>query len=267
MSDVPVQEEAISWQLDPAHPGVRSRRLLDRSRGRSRVFEFGLREIDPGAELPLHATAQAELVFVLGGRAGMRIGGTRVELGARASAYVRPGMPRAVEALGPEPLRYAYTYACERLGHDTRRRPVPPERAGETPPETWLRWEETREWAPVEPSKGLRVRFRRVMDPERRVEMIAGIGDIDPATHYTRHFHDQPEIYYILGGEGIVWVGEEEVPVRRGSTLYIDSRVVHGADSLGREPLSIFYVYGCEVAGHAVNWTAVEEIYAEPRAR
>jgi mannose-6-phosphate isomerase-like protein (cupin superfamily) len=97
--------------------------------------------------------------------------------------------------------------------------------------------------------------------------MIAGIGDIDPGTHYTRHFHDQPEIYYILGGEGIVWVGDEEVAVRRGSTLYIDSRVVHGADSLGREPLSIFYVYGCEAAGHAVNWTAVEEIYAEPRAR
>jgi mannose-6-phosphate isomerase-like protein (cupin superfamily) len=105
------------------------------------------------------------------------------------------------------------------------------------------------------------------MDPERRVEMIAGIGDIDPGTHYTRHFHDQPEIYYILGGEGIVWVGDEEVAVHRGSTLYIDGRVVHGADSLGREPLSIFYVYGCETAGHDVNWTAVEELYSEPRAR
>ena len=31
--------------------------------------------------------------------------------------------------------------------------------------------------------------------------------------------------------------------------------------------MRIFYVYGCEAAGRAVNWTAVEAIYSEPRAR
>ena len=269
MTDLDVREESVPWETDPSHVGVRSKVLLDRARGDSRVFVFGLRELAPGATLGLHATGQAELDFVLRGRARVRIGGGEAELGERASVYVPPGMPRAVEALGPGPLRYAYTYACERLGHAIEWTPVDPAgpEARAAPPKTWMGWEETEPWAPVEAAKGLRVRYKRVMDRARRVEMIAGIGDIDPGTHYTRHFHDQPEIYYILGGEGIVWAGDAEVPVRRGSTLYIDARVVHGADSLGHEPLSIFYVYGCETAGHDVNWTPVEEIYSEPRPR
>jgi mannose-6-phosphate isomerase-like protein (cupin superfamily) len=79
------------------------------------------------------------------------------------------------------------------------------------------------------------------------------------------HYHDQPEIYYIESGEGIVYVDGSEVPVRPGSCLDIGGKVVHGADSLGTEPLAIFYVYGCERAGHTVNWTAVEEIYDTPK--
>jgi len=30
-------------------------------------------------------------------------------------------------------------------------------------------------------------------------------------------------------------------------------------------PLRIFYVYACETAGHAINWTRVEEIYTAVR--
>jgi hypothetical protein len=29
----------------------------------------------------------------------------------------------------------------------------------------------------------------------------------------------------------------------------------------GRPRVRIFYVYACEIAGHAINWTPVEEIY------
>ena len=53
--------------------------------------------------------------------------------------------------------------------------------------------------------------------------------------------------------------------MRAGSAVYIGSRTVHGADSLGQEPLAPLYVYGCETAGHTINWKPVEEIYADVR--
>jgi mannose-6-phosphate isomerase-like protein (cupin superfamily) len=232
----------------------------------SSPFVFGLAELPAGAVLPLHATRQGEIDLILAGRARVRTGDTEVELGNRSCAYFAPGAGREVEALGPGSLRYAYTFATERLGQSIDRRLA--SEVGAVSGTAWVRWEDAMDWAPVEPSKGLRIRVKRLLDRTRRLPMIAGVFDLDAPIHYTRHYHDQPEVYYVLAGEGIVYVGDAEHRVRRGSALYIGGRVVHGADSLGTEPLSIFYVYGCESTGHAVNWTPVEEIYSEPgRAR
>jgi mannose-6-phosphate isomerase-like protein (cupin superfamily) len=265
MTKAHVHEDSVSWQSSPDAPGVRWKPLLDHERGASGAFTFGLTELEEGAALPLASTAQAEVAFVLSGRVHARIGGSDVLLGEHDSLYVPPGTPRAFTAVGGA-ARIANTFACERLGQDITRTSVDPGAPlSPMPSRTWLLWKEMEDWAPVEAAKGLRVRFRRVMDRSRPVELIAGIGLIDPGTHYTRHFHDQPEIYYIMAGEAVVWVGDDEVSVHRGSTLDIGGRVVHGADSLGREPLAIYYVYGCERVGHGVNWTPVEDIYADVR--
>jgi mannose-6-phosphate isomerase-like protein (cupin superfamily) len=267
MTDVHRHEDAVPWTAvpDAAGSGLRVKALLGDPAGAS-PFAFGLAELPPGATLPRHATRQAEIDLVLSGRAHLRSGEHSAELTGRACVYFPPGAPRALEALGPEPLRYAYTFATERLGGAIERRfasgPEPATGAA------WVHWDRAMDWAPVEPSKGLRIRVKRLLEATRRLPMIAGVFDLDAPIHYTRHFHDQPEVYYVLAGEGVVYVGDDEHRVRRGSALYIGGRVVHGADSLGAEALSIFYVYGCESTGHDVNWTPVEEIYSEPgRAR
>jgi len=191
----------------------------------------------------------------------VRMAGTMVDLSEGSCIYHPPDAPRSIESAGPKPLRYSFTFATEQLGQVIG--PEPATSPGPPREKTWLTWEETEDWVPVETSKGLRIRIKRLMDSGRRAEVIAGIGELDPGVHYTRHYHDQPEIYYIRGGEGIVYVGDSKHRVRPGSVLYIDGGVVHGADSVGSEPLVIFYVYGCEFAGHEVNWTPVEEIYAD----
>jgi mannose-6-phosphate isomerase-like protein (cupin superfamily) len=99
------------------------------------------------------------------------------------------------------------------------------------------------------------------------VELMAGICEFDAGIHYTRHFHDQPEIYYILAGSAIVYKGDDEVRMAPGSALYLGSREVHGLDSIGEQPLKLFWVYGCETAGSVINWTPVEAIYEEARRR
>ena len=265
MKDVHLHEDDIGWTAapDPVRRSLRLKPLLEEGDGSS-PFVFGLAELPPGASVPLHATRQAEVDHILTGRARMRTAGAVVDLSGGSCVYHPPGAPRSIESAGPEPLRYSYTFATERLGQVIDPRPVTEQ--GTSREKTWLTWEETEDWVPVETSKGLRIRIKRLMDRGRRVEVIAGIGELDPGVHYTRHFHDQPEIYYIRGGEGIVYVGESKHRVRRGSVLYIGGGVVHGADSVGSEPLIIFYVYGCEAAGHEVNWTPVEEIYSDVRS-
>jgi mannose-6-phosphate isomerase-like protein (cupin superfamily) len=259
----------VAWETagDARLRSGRWKELLDLPRAGSREFLFGLAELDAGGRSPLHAHRHAKIDYLLAGRARYRVGPEEAELGPGACIYLPGGVPHAAEALGAEPLRYAYTYACERLGHEVQwlAADEPAARRAALPYRTWMRWDETAEWQPLEPAKGLSGRYKRVMDPTRHVELIAGIADVDAGIHYTRHYHDQPELYYILAGRGTVYVGEVTVEVSPGSALYIGARVVHGADSLGDEPLRIFYVYACETAGHAINWTPVEEIYTAVR--
>lgn len=233
----------------------------------AREFEVGLTELSPGAALDLHRHRQASIDFVLSGRLSVLVGDRRVEVEPGGCVYNPGDVPHSARAVGPDPARYLTTYACERLGHEIERLPPDAVRAESSSLayDPWVLWEAAEPWAPIEAQKGSRVRFRRVMDRLRPVELIAGVAEIDPGTHYTRHWHDQAEIYYILRGEGRVWVGETIYAVRPGTCLYIPSRVVHGADSLGREPLALFYAYGCERVGHEINWTPVEEIYADVR--
>jgi mannose-6-phosphate isomerase-like protein (cupin superfamily) len=237
------------------------------TRGGSQEFVFGIAELPAGRRLPLHAHRQAQLDYFLSGRARVRLGPRTVELGAGGCIYYPPEIPHALESLGRDPLRYAYTYASERVGKLVECAPASEEAAARAvvPWPTWMSWEETEDWLPIEPTKGLRVRYRRVMDREREVELIAGVAEIDPGIHYTLHYHDQPEIYYISAGRGVIYIEGGDVEVEAGSALYLPRRVVHGADSLGDAPLRIYYIYGCETAGHTINWTPVEEAYTEVR--
>ena len=50
---------------------------------------------------------------------------------------------------------------------------------------------------------------------------------------------------------------ESDIRVDPGSALYLGSREVHGLDSIGEAPLKLFWAYGCETAGHVINWTPV----------
>ena len=170
--------------------------------------------------------------------------------------------------MGREPLRFLQTFACERVvapvqqtdgGGDA----AAPEGAATVEGLTGV--EDSVAWRAVEPSKGMRIRVKRLLD--HGVEMMAGICEFDSGVHYTRHYHDQPEIYFILAGSGIVFTGDGEVPVRPGSALYLAKREIHGLDSLGDEPLKLYWAYGCETAGHRINWTPVEAVYADARRR
>ncbi len=261
MTHAYLHEDDVSWETsrEPGLGAVSTKLIFDEAAG-SKAFRFGLARLAAGGATAPYVRPDAELIYVAEGTARIGIGGKEVTLGPRSCIYFPPNLRRSISAIGHEELRFSYTVSCERQ----RRSPAERQAAGAAGP-AWLTWEATEDWWPVEQSKGLRIRVKRLLDRSMPRDLITGIGLIDPGTHYTLHYHDQPEIYYIISGEGIVYVEGEEFRVRRGSCLDIGGKVVHGADSLGTEPLGIFYVYGCENAGHTVNWTAVEALYEVPR--
>lgn len=248
----------MEWQRfpEPGWEALRWTELLSRSRGSSNEFVVRLAEVIPGGRVPAHAHRQAEVTYVLSGR-GKGDGGEEVEAGS--CVYYPPGASHGWQAIGEETLRYLSTFACERFGEPVDR--IDQSAGGPS----CIGTEACVAWRVVEPSKGLRIRVKRLLD--RGVELIAGICEFDAGIHYTRHYHDQPEIYFIVSGSAVVYKGDAEVRMDPGSSLYLRSREIHGLDSIGEEPLKLFWVYGCETAGHAINWTPVETIYETARRR
>jgi mannose-6-phosphate isomerase-like protein (cupin superfamily) len=253
---------------------LRWKDLLNHERGGSTEFIFGLAELPPGGRLPLHIHKQAETDYILSGHGRVSLGSRNVELGPSAATYFPGDAAHAIEALGPEPLCYIYTYACDKLGQKIDSQRVEEKKVAQSEVRNWnnadSRWAmqaEIGELIWIEASKGYHVRARRLFDQRHgnAAEMKLGIAEIDPGIHYTLHYHLQPEIYYILSGKGIIYAGESEIEATPDVALYIGGRVVHGADSLGEEPLSIYYLYGTETVGQEDTWTPVEDIYTRVR--
>lgn len=61
---------------------------------------------------------------------------------------------------------------------------------------------------------------------------------INPGTGLEPHEHETVEhVYFILGGVGIVRVGDEEQEVREGDAIYMPSRLIHTIRNPGTYPL------------------------------
>lgn len=280
MSDWIVRADDVDeWQTgDPEIWGaLRWKEMISQKTVGADAFVFGQAELPPGGEFPLHRQPQAETLWFLSGIAQLRLGARRVEVEPNSAAYFPAGAPHAIRAVGPEPLVYLYTYATEKLGQEIEPQPVTENEANQVdimnlPNTRWAVREDFEPWVNCEPSKGDGLRVRFLFDEERgeHPEMQVGIGAIGPDIHYTLHYHAMPEIYYVLGGDGLITLDDDEVEVSQDDVLYLPANIVHGADNFGEVPLRLYYIYGLEGVGllnWQSTWTPVEDIYTRPRPR
>jgi len=262
MRITPVHAESVPWRSvsAPGWEGARERPLFGAEE--SREFVLGFVEVERGGRIPLHSHRHAEIDYVVAGAARVRTGDHVDEVGPGTCLYFPPGSARALAVVGPDPFCYVRTFACERIPPPVEPRAPFDDLASARP---LIGAEGEVPWRSVEASKGMRIRVKRLV--EGVAEMMAGIGDLDPGVHYTRHYHDQPELYFVLAGAGVLQGADSETDIGPGCFVYLRSREVHGVDSVGEVPLRLYWVYGCETAGHQVNWTPVEPIYADARPR
>jgi oxalate decarboxylase/phosphoglucose isomerase-like protein (cupin superfamily) len=102
----------------------------------------------------------------------------------------------------------------------------PIERSGEDSPVTW----------------------RTLISADRTFteKISCGVTDIpadESGRHYVRHRHTEPEVYYILGGEGLVLIDGTEYPVREGTAVFVPGNALHGMKNTGKETLSLLYIF------------------------
>lgn len=74
--------------------------------------------------------------------------------------------------------------------------------------------------------------------------MCAGIGSCVPWTgHLCAHRHEQPEIYHVTEGQGIVTIDGKDYLVSKGSSVFIPGNAEHGIRNEGDVDLKWFYVF------------------------
>jgi mannose-6-phosphate isomerase-like protein (cupin superfamily) len=77
--------------------------------------------------------------------------------------------------------------------------------------------------------------------PSRRLKM--GYTTIYPTGTTTGHAHeDMEEVYFVLSGEGMMIVGDQEFSIRPGDALYVEPGEYHTTIQKGNIPLAVLWV-------------------------
>lgn len=76
----------------------------------------------------------------------------------------------------------------------------------------------------------------------KRIEFF-GIMNIEAGATNKRHIHEDVEqIYFILKGEGTVWVGDEKAKVTKGDAIFLPDKISHGFYNDSDRPCAILLV-------------------------
>lgn len=95
-----------------------------------------------------------------------------------------------------------------------------------------------------------KVVWRTLLSGDRTptAQLTLGVTELGPGqpSPFHPHRHAQSEIYYVLSGEGIVYIDGEEHPLRAGTGVFIRGDAWHGARNTGCEPLRLLYVFAAD---------------------
>ena len=92
---------------------------------------------------------------------------------------------------------------------------------------------------PVKGRIGWRTLFSKGATPTEG--MTCGIAELGRGDWLGLHRHAPPEIYYVIGGEGVVTLSGEETRVKVGSAVFIPGMAEHGIRQTGTATLRFFY--------------------------
>jgi oxalate decarboxylase/phosphoglucose isomerase-like protein (cupin superfamily) len=70
------------------------------------------------------------------------------------------------------------------------------------------------------------------------------VGYFKPGETMKPHYHVEPEeVYYVIKGRGKVLLGEDWIPVEKGTAIYIPPKLVHTLTNTGDEELVMAFLH------------------------
>lgn len=118
MAGTMIDPEGLPWETwdDPelaARSPLRWKLIFSGRRTPTEALSFGLAEFPPGAVLPLHRHAPAEIYHVLDGEGRTEIEGVPHELRAGISLFIPPNARHRTTNTGPGPLRFLFVFPTD----------------------------------------------------------------------------------------------------------------------------------------------------------
>jgi mannose-6-phosphate isomerase-like protein (cupin superfamily) len=192
------------------------------------VLEQHVLELAPGGSAPRSAGEREEVLFVLSGRGGLRLGGGEHALEPESGAYLAPGESYELHNPGDEPLRLVAVSIPDPAppGAATGERAVVRRLADQAAQEATTQRE-----------------FRIVADPASGLRSATHFVGYIPTARAPDHMHHYDEVIYILDGEGAMHMNGETTPLRRGSCIHLPARTVHCLENFGPEAMKVVAVF------------------------
>jgi len=171
------------------------------------------------------------------GRVNANINGTSNEIDSDTGIYIRPHETFAIDNPGPDSIVFVSTRCPEPdaaldfvtlstpASNSKPQRPPLVRLADRKAQPTADRW------------------YRVIVDDEiGSTNATQFVGSIPPG-RAPDHFHQYEEVLFILRGEGRMWAGETNTPIKPGSCIYLPKGQVHCVENTGTDELRLLGVF------------------------
>jgi len=201
------------------------RTTIDASSGCERLEQRVIR-FSPGRSLERANEGRQEVLYVVRGRGTLLLGGAEHALEPQTGAFVAPGESYAVDNPGPDELLVVSVTAPEsELGVGGNRRVV-------------VRYEDQ----PVLPASPNR-EFRYLVNQDAGCLDVTQFIGVIPPSRAPLHSHTYDEVVFVLEGDGVYHIGDDEIPMGPGTCIHLPPLVLHCLENTGSTDMRVLGVF------------------------
>jgi mannose-6-phosphate isomerase-like protein (cupin superfamily) len=227
---VPVAEGFVIFEQDvePSREEgdtAEVRTTIDASKGcerlEQRVIRFG-----PGRSQSRVNDDRQEVLFVVSGRGTLHLGTGEYLLETDTGAFVAPGEPYEIDNPGPDELLVVSVTAPE------SERGIGPDRR------VTIHYAD-QPALPATPNR----EFRYLVNQDAGCLDVTQFVGIIPPSRAPVHSHTYDEVVYVIEGEGVYHIGDDEIPMRPGTCIHLPPLVLHCLENSGAENMRVLGVF------------------------